>query len=235
MTVTACAGDGANDQLAGDANQDAPGAEEGGNGPGHEADPTSDPDPSDTDPGSEAGSGGAGVVDPGSEPGSGGSSAGGAPPDCIQDDAEPNDSPSDAVDLGELTDLDSTGVTATGTFHEGENSDWFEFVGTDVPAKYIVNPTMTISGEQIGGMCAYFKCTHSKATGFTVFCGAGAQKEKLTLGGETIKGCCTEKTKLSPNINCTGTSDDSTNVYVEAYAANVVGKMCADYTLDVHY
>jgi hypothetical protein len=71
--------------------------------------------------------------------------------------------------------------------------------------------------------------------GFTVLCGLGAEKEELSIGGETLTGCCTENAKLVPNINCTGTSDDSTNVYVEAFAANVVGKMCADYTLDVHY
>jgi len=223
LTAAACAGDDADTGFSAGDDQTTTTAGAGGSG-GDAAGPASG-----TTATSGSGSGGGDATSTTS------SSTGGSGAACQQADAEPNDEPNEAVDLGTITDLDSTGVTAAGTFHEGGNSDWYRVVGTDIPKQNLVNPELKLSGDQVGGMCVYFKCTDPKATGFGVMCGLGSKKDEASIGGELLKGCCTTKSTMKPNIECWGTGDDSAEIYIEAFAANVVGQMCSDYSLDVHF
>lgn len=167
---------------------------------------------------------GAPVVPMGGESAGGASGNGGAPGDaisCLELEPEPNDTPSAAVDRGQLSDCDSE-RTMTGTLAGNSDVDVWAWRADD-SAGCLLNPTA--SSQDILRLCAFSDCGVGCASGFAA-----------TLGA--LDGCC----QLTPGsleleVDCDGLADDA-RVWVTVETdptAPVAGGDCLDYLASLHF
>lgn len=91
---------------------------------------------------------------------------------------EPNNSEWGAVNLGTITDCDSTGGTIQGNLDGSQDADWFQYVGTDEDY-CVVDPLIsTLNNVQV--------CIFGACTGGTVLCLQGVS----TVSPQGMQGCC---------------------------------------------
>lgn len=180
-------------------------AERGGGFPAQETDPT-------------LGSGG-GIVT-----GWGGNGPGGT--DCDDEEYEPNNKESQAVDLGKISDDDDDGGRIKGILSTGTDVDWFKYYGEDGYLSEVDPGRDVVLGDI--ELCGFFQCADGELDGFA--CPSGTTALESPDGRS---GCCSDSGfEVSPE--CTGI-DDSVLVYIRVRHAQAVGsKTCVPYEVDYH-
>lgn len=171
--------------------------------------------------GNAGAAGTAGTTGIGGAAGSAGS--GGA---CIEADQEPDDTEDTAIARPDAKDCDGTGSSFAGTLENAADQDWFKFHGDD-QIGCDVNPTFEAVASGTLVVCAYFECDSGTTN---VKCGSAAQGSTSALGKT---GCCSS-TKFTTEVNCSGTLEDSSTVYVQVKSASN-NAACLGYVLDYHY
>jgi hypothetical protein len=166
--------------------------------------------------------GAAGAAGTAGTAGTAGAAGGGG---CVDADTEPNNSEATAHALGSVTDCDWKGSTITGTINGPADEDWFWFHGNDNVGCQ-VNPTFKVTPASTLIVCAYFKCDSGSTE---VTCDSNSQTALSTSG---MKGCCSSAASFAPKLNCTGTLEDSGNVYLRARSSM---NSCLSYKIEYHY
>ena len=140
---------------------------------------------------------------------------------------EPNDAETNAFALPGKSDCDDasevSGVIA------GAEEDWFLYAGND--ALCVVNPARQFA--HMGGLvlCKYFECTNGQ-NATQIGCPNGTTAD-VSNGGRP--GCCSASGFKVTDVNCTGTIDDDTTVYLRVYAPNANSASCIDYSMHYNY
>ena len=142
---------------------------------------------------------------------------------CNDPGPEPNDTIQQATYLGAIDDCDGSGSSFSGVL-DGNDVDWFYYQGSDAFG-CAVGPVRTINADAQVRICKYIECL-SGTPEFT--CPANAALDNA--GG--LPGCCAQD-GLDFGINCTGTSDDSANVYLRIDKPS--GFSCVSYSVSFHY
>ena len=137
------------------------------------------------------------------------------------------DSESSAVDLGTLGDGDPGTLPTVSGVMESTDEDWFSFEGED-DIVGTLNPWFSLGASLDIQICAYFHCVSG---GTDVTCSTGAFTHTSSAGRP---GCCTVSGafELLPDLDCTGTSDDSATVYIRLSSSSAE---CVPYELTYRY
>ena len=155
--------------------------------------------------------------------------AGGSPPTCTDIGlGEPNQSEGSAWKLkgDPIDDCDGDGGSITGTLAPGD-VDWFYYQGND--ALCVVDPTRSLSQSQGGArLCKYAECVSGT---LTVDCPSGTTTDTSPEGRS---GCC-GSSGFDIDVNCAGTIDDDTLIYIRIDQPGGGAEVCNDYTLAYHY
>ncbi len=169
---------------------------------------------------------------------SGGASAGGAgggsgTPDCTDaTQTEPNDSAGTAWKLArrKLDDCDTDSVPATvsGVISGADDVDWYWYEGDDGLGP-CVDPGRSLTQSESGiRICKFLECK----VGNTEFdCPPGTS----TAQHDGRDGCCGTTDFDLADLNCTGTLDDSANVYIRLDQPGATDATCNAYTLSVDF
>jgi hypothetical protein len=144
------------------------------------------------------------------------------------DPGEPNDGEGIAYDVGMLTCKDSDLHSMLGTLTSPADEDWFVYQGADTIG-CLVNPTVTVvSSTAPVEVCSYFFCHAGTAK---VVCPAGTITSSSSFGDP---GCCGTGSGYTVNLDCTGTTDGSADVFL-AVEDPTGAAICTDYELSFHY
>lgn len=152
-----------------------------------------------------------------------GTTTGTGTPSCDNDGFEPNDSESEAVFLGEVSDCSGNEGVIDGVL-EGTEYDWFEYSGLDnfgVTCQVGAHVEWQAAGTV--RVCSFFECE-----GLSFDCPDGTTAE-VSGGGRS--GCCgTEAYTVSPD--CSGL-DDAATVFIRVDKPPT--PYCQPYTLTYNY
>ncbi len=149
-----------------------------------------------------------------------------APQTCGVDGYEPNDTEATAVDLGELADGDDPGSIA-GELDHADDVDWFTYAGIDELGPGVA-PTRDIDTDGELRLCKFLECPDGILE-TEVTCPEGSALAQ-SPGGRP--GCCGDASIAMPDFNCTGTTDDSAQVYIRI--DNAVPQ-CVQYTISYEF
>lgn len=120
-------------------------------------------DDEETSPGPTGGSTTSSTTPTGTATGSGGSGGTGI---CENDDHEPNDAPTAATELADLTDENVEPTPELSGVIDGTDTDWYVYAGEDVYGLTVVDPEQSFeSPATILRLCAYFWCSSTEAWG----------------------------------------------------------------------
>ncbi|MSP23866.1 MAG: hypothetical protein EXR75_01625 [Myxococcales bacterium] len=127
-----------------------------------------------------------------------------------------------------LSDCDGDAGKVIGRLKKGD-IDWFTYTGDDT-FSCSVDPSRTLSPEGEGvRLCKYIECL----TGETTFtCPAGTTAD---TSAEKRAGCCGPAGFVIGDINCAGSLDEQTYVYLRVDLPGADEASCLDYTLTYHY
>jgi hypothetical protein len=137
---------------------------------------------------------------------------------CTGEEPEPNDTSATARALGTIDDCDGSGKSVAGVISSSSDVDVWTFDGTDTFG-CSVNPTVKVTGSVT--VCVGFACK----SGTTVL-------NSCTKGTKTGSQCC--GTDVEADVNCTGTTTDSTKVTITV-KPTASTPTCAVYSLAYHY
>jgi hypothetical protein len=151
---------------------------------------------------------------------------------CDQLDPEPNDTFESAPLLSAITDCDETSFAISGTLSDPYDADYITFDANDTVG-CSVNPRMTIDTPNTVLACMYFTCP----SGDVELDCAGSSFKEVT-DPERL-GCCAYLTNgtIEADVNCTGSTEDSTWVWLHVSSSGVSSPMaeCQDYTVSFTY
>lgn len=206
----------------------------GGNGGGTGGSTTTSSSTSTTATTSTTSGGGAGgatsSTSTASTGGAGGTGGQGGAPCVNTDPGEPNDSEDTAYSFGDTGCSDSDPGMIYGILDGPDDVDWFTYVGMD-DTTCLVNPTqgVTVVGAGSARLCAYFECTGGSGTDPGT-CPSGTIADTSPDGRP---GCCGHG-DFTVDLNCTGTIDDSSAVYLRVDDPTHQA-VCLAYTVSFHY
>ncbi len=147
---------------------------------------------------------------------------------CNVDGYEPNDDEDSAVDLGELADGDDPGSVA-GELDHALDVDWFTYAGIDeLGIGPGVAPLRDLAADGALRLCKFLECP-SGIVDTEVMCPEGSELSQSPSGRP---GCCSSLSIAMPDFNCSGTTDDSAQVYIRL--DNAV-EQCVQYTVGYEY
>lgn len=147
---------------------------------------------------------------------------------CAVDGYEPNDSLDAALYLGELDDDADPGSIAGVLDHE-DDEDWFSYNGIDTTTiTPQVAPARTLVADGSLRLCKFLECPDGIAS-TEVTCPDNADLA-MAPGGQP--GCCAGEGFAMPDFNCTGTTDDSAQVFIRIDQG---GSQCVEYTVTYEY
>lgn len=139
---------------------------------------------------------------------------------CSDPYPEPNDTQSNAIDLGMIDSCDGSQQSEDGVLN-GSDIDWFRYYVDD--GFCFVNPYRQITSDGQARLCKYFECDTSPAT-TNVTCPAGTQADTAPQGQP---GCC-GLTMFEPDINCGDT-------FVWVRIDKPPAQACVSYTFTYHF
>lgn len=140
---------------------------------------------------------------------------------CMNDSDEPNDTQATAVDLGMISDCDSTGSMKSGVL-AGSDIDWFRyFVNPEFLCAY--DPYRMITSDGQARLCKFVECVNGPAT-TTVTCPQGTQQQTAPQGQP---GCC-GLTVIDLTTNCS-----DTNVWIRI--DKPPAQACVSYTFEYRF
>jgi hypothetical protein len=130
------------------------------------------------------------------------------PPCDGPDKQEPNDSPSQARDIGSFTDDPDSKLQIDMTVHTSSDVDWFKFkvfdrgIGGD--------PIITVSAPEGYEVTTWFTCINGNVKTFS--CMTGKEVDDPDVPG--VKGCQNEQPNgsVSSSTDCDASSDDDGTV-----------------------
>jgi len=140
---------------------------------------------------------------------------------CMNDADEPNDTQANAVDLGMITDCDSTGGMKSGVL-AGSDVDWFRyFVDPEFLCAY--DPYRMITSDGQARLCKFVECVSDPASTVAT-CPQGTQPQNAPQGQP---GCC-GLTVIDMEANCS-----NTNVWVRI--DKPPSQACVSYTFEYRF
>lgn len=163
------------------------------------------------------------------------SGAGGSEPPSCPDTAmsEQNESETTAykVKAEAIDDCDGSGDLVEGVLAGANDVDWFYYTGDD-SSFCVVDPSRALTQSEDGlRLCKFVRCTDSSAT--TEFsCPSGTTPETSPEGRD---GCCGSSAFDIGDLNCTGSLDESAEVYIRIDQPDATSATCNGYTLTYHY
>lgn len=161
---------------------------------------------------------------------SGGSTTTDTGTECMNGDKEkePNDTESEAQDLGTINDKDSNGESISGVIAGAGDVDWFKYSGED-DFLYSVDPTREFLSNGFDlRICKFIQCTENAVPEFGDC--PGATTAETSPGGRP--GCC-GTSGFTLDFDCSGTTNDSATVYIRVDSS--AGEECAPYTVNYHF
>lgn len=178
-----------------------------------------------------AASGGMGTG--GQTSGGGEATGGGGAGSCADaSQTEPNNSAGTAwkisADKLDDCDTDSDPVTVSGVIAGANDVDWYWYEGDDGIGPCVDPGRSLVSSEGGIRICKFLQCK----VGDTEFdCPAGTS----TAQEDGVDGCCGTSDFDLADLNCTGTLDDSANVFIRLDQPGATAATCNVYTLSVDY
>jgi hypothetical protein len=158
---------------------------------------------------------------------------GGMPPACPDPSpAEQNESENTAFALAAqpIDDCDGSGSSIQGVIAGANDVDWYTYVGDD-SFGCVVDPTRSFTQSQGGlRLCKFMECVDANAV-TEITCGGGSSPATSPQGRD---GCCGTAGFVA-DVNCTGSTDDITEVYIRLDQPGANASTCNSYTLDYHY
>jgi len=148
------------------------------------------------------------------------------PPNCPQEDSEPNNTEAEAPDLGEFNDFDPTFETVDGRLPSADDEDWFSFhcddtVAGQVDLAYEMDTNIPVR------VCQFIACDDPEDP--TVTC---PENSEAATSPDGLPGCCSEQLTLSVNdVDCNSGNDDSGTIYTRVDMP--AQDMCVSYDLGV--
>lgn len=139
--------------------------------------------------------------------------------------AEPNETESEAKNLGTIDDCDGSGDSVSGVLNGPDDVDWYRYDGQDAFG-CVVGPTRSVTFMMPARICKYVQCSGGGDP--TVTCPAGTTGD-TSPGGRP--GCCASD-GFEIDIDCPGV-DDNTTTYIRIDNPN--GGECIPYTVAYHY
>lgn len=150
--------------------------------------------------------------------------------DCVDIGlGEPNESEGSAFPLkgNPIEDCDGDGGMISGVIAPGD-TDWFTYQGDDVIG-CSVDPTRSFTNGGGLRLCKFIRCVDSGAT--TEFTCPGGTTEATSPEGRD--GCCSASGFTIDDVNCTGTLDEDTEVFIRVDRPTGTG--CTSYSVSYHY
>jgi hypothetical protein len=142
---------------------------------------------------------------------------------CNAADAEPNDSESNAIDLGTVDDDDGDGDVVSGILAGVGDTDWYKYYGDDTfPG--VAEPERSLSSSDPVRLCKFMQCVDGDGS---PDCPDGTDAATSPDGRE---GCCGD-TGFTMGIECSGTDDDNM-IYIRVQTTT---NDCVTYSIDYHY
>lgn len=121
------------------------------------------------------------------------------PQPCVQDDAEPNDDPNNAIDMGTQA-CEAAPNTFMGTLGDVSDLDWFEYYGQwNCGSSNNPNHVLSVTGDV--EICWFPLCAFGSEE---VQCLSGTS----VTSGDGFAGCCSAD-QIVGDVNCTFTGDES--------------------------
>jgi hypothetical protein len=162
------------------------------------------------------------------------SGAGGEEPACPDNAlSEQNESETTAykVKAEPIDDCDGSGDLVEGVLAGASDVDWYFYLGDD-SSFCVVDPSRALTQSEDGlRLCKFVRCTDSSAT--TEFsCPSGTTPETSPEGRD---GCCGTGAFDIDDVNCTGSFDETTEVYIRIDQPDATSATCNGYTLTYHY
>ncbi|MCH9688013.1 MAG: hypothetical protein K0V04_41670, partial [Deltaproteobacteria bacterium] len=124
-------------------------------------------------------------------------------------------------------DNDDNGGVVSASLHTPGDVDWYQYQGDD-DVTGNVNPEREVVASAGLRLCKFLECNVGlDETEFE--CPVGTQYGLSPMGRA---GCCAEGGVALPDLNCTGTFDDSATVYIRVDAPE---RPCVTYSVAYHY
>lgn len=171
-----------------------------------------------------------GATSSGTSSSSGMGGAGGEGGSCIDIGlGEPNESEGSAFALSgsPIEDCDGDGGSITGIIGPGD-SDWFTYIGDDTFG-CTVDAVRSFTSSDPLRLCKFVRCVDSGAT-TTFSCPSGTVGATSPEGRD---GCCGTLGFEIDDIDCSGTLDEDTEVFIRIDRQSGTG--CTSYSLSYHY
>ncbi|MCB9565678.1 MAG: hypothetical protein H6710_00350 [Myxococcales bacterium] len=149
-----------------------------------------------------------------------------APLDCTDEEEEPNNSESTAIDLGMITDNDDDGSSFAGVLAGKADVDWYRYIGSDT-ILHTTEPTRTVTGQNLR-FCKFLECLGDGPAMTDVTCPDGTD---FAISPQLRPGCCSSEGFQLSDYNCPG-SDDSVLVYMRLDKA--LFDECVPYKVDYY-
>ncbi|MEM6296293.1 MAG: hypothetical protein AAGA54_33790 [Myxococcota bacterium] len=150
------------------------------------------------------------------------------PPNCPQEDSEPNDVEADAPEFDELDDFNPNLEFVDGRLPSAEDVDWFSY-RCDDNALGQVDMNFEIDTPIPVRVCQYIECDIADTP--VVLCPDGSDADTSPDG---LPGCCTDLPSLSiTDIDCsTDSNDDSGRIFLRVDEPAM--DACVSYDLGYH-
>ncbi len=145
---------------------------------------------------------------------------------CDGDVFEDNDQESTAIDLGEIDDGDRS-VIVSGSLHHPGDVDWYVYHGDDDFGS-MVDPARELVASGGLRLCKFVECDVGLAD-TELECPVGTDYALSTMARP---GCCDDTDFELADLNCTGTTEDSANVYIRV---DQPSRECISYSISYHY
>jgi len=145
--------------------------------------------------------------------------------------------------LGPLDDHDPNPLpAAAGVIRGKDDQDWYTYAGNDT-FLYTVDPWVGFAQDVGVRICMFFECGEGTTT-----VGGGSEiggSDPVVCPGGTAPvassqgriGCCADPgvSAFTLDLACTGTSNDSAQVYLRLDVPNATDDTCIAYSLRYHY